>query len=166
MPSPHEELHSLGAFVVSWSVYDAVLEVGIIRELGVETLKGSIVTCQISTAHRAGILSALLKLRDEKHPAVNAIKDLTDMANRNAIHHSLMEVAPEPVTILRRRLDNGNYKTHRMDFTDGALKAHVLDTNRRIAELQSLLGISDTDISAFAYGSMLDSKPRQSPPQN
>ena len=138
----------IGYFVTLWSVFETVLEVGIMRELEISAAKSSILTCDMGTKARAEILRSLIYLRDPENRARSLISKIQSEGERNTIHHGTIQVRPLPHRFIKRTA-NGKYQERIIEFSPDRLRAHITKLIELIDELQKELDISDEDLNRF-----------------
>ena len=97
-------IYALGQFVMSWSLIESTLEIGISKQLGLNPLEASVVTAGLQFRNRAAILLSLLN----RDPAANAaaiktIKAIQGVSHRNDILHSVVGGGANTIWFNRRK---------------------------------------------------------------
>lgn len=103
MADPHI-LMMLGNFVLAWSLIESTIEVGIGKQLGTAPLETSIVTAGLMFKARAAILMSLLNRDPKKNEqALNVLKKIEKIEDRNDIMHSVVGGAKNQIWFNRRK---------------------------------------------------------------
>jgi hypothetical protein len=155
-------VRGVGAFVILWSVFEAVLEIGIMRELKLSPVKSAIVTCEMGTKARSGCLRSLISLDRPKHEALGLILRIINEGERNTIHHGMIQVRPAPIKFIKRTA-GGSYKETITSFSSQKMQSHINKLSGLINSLQSSLGITDNDLNTFLEESRPTSNSSMSP---
>ena len=138
-----------GYFMVSWAQFEAVIEVTIMRETKMEAVPAIIVCSGLAFERKASIARSLLALRgDAGKPAIDLINKIVSEAERNALLHSLADVQPKRLELLRRSTDQ-KLVVKSKAFDGPGMQAKVSALRARIGELKSVLGISDADLKNY-----------------
>lgn len=153
--APHnKELHAAmqgayGLFLMIWGVFETIIEVAIARQLGIDFLRGNIVTSGLAFERRASVLRSLLALHGERHAEpIKLITQIAQEASRNALIHGMVFVGEKELTFVKRDTSQELRVTEKTFSVEGLLK-HVTSIRIKVEQLQPLLSVSDDDLHAF-----------------
>jgi hypothetical protein len=152
--------------MVAWSVLESVLEVAIMKQLGITEMQTAIITSSLGFKARASILSSLLALHNGTHTkAIKLLNQITQDAKRNALVHGHIFVGEhEKLTFVKADVSQ-RYRARRTTFSAADLIIHVQTLNTSVHALQVLLGVSDDELDSFAkIGFNASAKANEKPP--
>jgi hypothetical protein len=145
-----EVLKAYGLFMVTWSVLESLLEVAIKKQLGITEVQTAIVTSSLGFRARSSILSSLLALDGAKqNGAISLLNKISEDAKRNTLVHGHIFVGEEEKLTFVKADISKRYRAKRASFTSSALLRHVQTINSDIANLQTLLRITDQELDSF-----------------
>jgi hypothetical protein len=142
-------IHALGQFVMSWSLIESTLEIGISKQLKLDPLEASIVTAGAQFRNRAAILMSLLN-RDPpaNASAIKTIKNIQNISHRNDILHSV--VGGSATTIWFNRRKTGDQFASKIEVYDlTRLSEAAAECTDLATTLMADLGISPDDYRMF-----------------
>jgi hypothetical protein len=115
-----------------------------------EPIPAIIICSGLGFERKASIARSLLALRDDSgREAVSLINRIVTEAERNALIHSLVEVQPKRIELLKRQTDQ-KLKVQARTFDGTAMSAKTTSLQTRLVELKALLGISNQDLLDYA----------------
>lgn len=147
---PEEKLtQALGQFIMGWALVESTIEVGIAKQLKLAPFEGSIVTAGLMFKARASILQSLLK-RDPKAnaAAIDTIKEIQDVEDRNDILHSVIGGSKSQIWFNRRKTQR-KFTSKIENYDRQRLLSACLKCSDLASKLQQDLGITNADYSAF-----------------
>jgi hypothetical protein len=142
-------IHALGQFVMSWSLIEATLEIGISKQLSLDPLEASIVTAGAQFRNRAAILLSLLNRNPPANaPSVKTIKKIQNISHRNDMLHSV--VGGSATTIWFNRRETGDQFTSKIEEYDLDRLSNAAEECTDLATtLMANLDISPDDYRMF-----------------
>lgn len=135
--------------MVAWAVLEGVVETALVKELGLGSQRGLIVTTGMQFRQRTLALIGLLEKRStQPHEAIALLKKVEKIAKRNAIVHGHVVVGvPGQLTFVKSNVNEG-YSARAFTFTGPALEGHIARLTEETNRLQRLLNVSDQDIQS------------------
>ena len=150
-PSHTKSLNAYGLFMVTWSILESVLEVAIMKQLGINEMQTAIVTSSLGFKARASILSSLLALHGDKHSeTIKLLNQITQNAKRNTLVHGHIFVGEHEKLTFVKADASQRYRARRATFSAADLITHVQTLNSSIQSLQAFLGVTDDELNSFA----------------
>jgi hypothetical protein len=144
---------ALGYFIMGWSRIDGMMEVAIVKELGLGALDGSTVTAGLQFRGRSEILLSLLNRDPIKNKtAIHVVKDMQNLSERNDILHSVMGKSPSAISFYRRRT-NGRFTSKIERYDEERLLRLTLRCSGLADQLQHALEIRTDDYLSFFHTS-------------
>lgn len=166
-------LAAYGTFMVTWSGFEATLEMGIMKRTKMRPVVSSLVTSGLPFERRASILRSLLsgdpdkaKIGDYKE-AVRLINSITQEAERNHLIHGLVFLGlkdKKPSLGFVKRITDQEFKGKWKEFTSDSMYKICESISKKTERLQDLLEISPEDAALFSnIGLILSNRLRTSP---
>ena len=166
-------LAAYGMFMVTWSGFEAALEMGIMKRTKMDPVISSLVTSGLTFERRASILRSLLAGDPDKtksvdyKEAIRLINSITQEAERNHLIHGLVFFSlqgEKPKLGFVKRVTDQRFKGKWKEFTSNSLNDLCRSIATKTARLHALLGISPEDAALFSnIGLVLSSNSRASP---
>ncbi|WP_143596114.1 hypothetical protein [Tistlia consotensis] len=147
---PETEIRTaLGHFIMGWAGLEAVLEISIAKQLGLEALEASIVTSSIQFKGRCAILLSLLNRNPGKYErGINAVKQIQNICDRNDILHSVMG-GSESIIWFNRRKTTNKFTSKIERYDSRRLNLLALKCGDLAGELMECLSISKDNYTSF-----------------
>jgi hypothetical protein len=145
-------LAAYGLFMVNWSLFEITLEVGIMKQVELHPVEGTIVTPGLQIERRASILRSLLAIHGEKFKeTITLINQVVAQAKRNSIIHGHVFFGGDgkEIKFVQRNTDQ-KLTAKSVSFDAKAMLAHAASLREKIVRLQELLSISNSDLEEFA----------------
>jgi hypothetical protein len=146
-------LAAYGLFMVNWSLFEITLEVGIMKQVELHPVEGTIVTSGLQIERRASILRSLLAIHGEKKfkETIMLINQVVAQAKRNSIIHGHVFFGGDgkEIKFVQRNTDQ-KLTAKSVSFDAKAMLAHAASLREKIVSLQELLSISNSDLEEFA----------------
>ncbi len=140
---------ALGAFHMTWSSFDHVLEIGIARLCNLDFEHANLLLHGISFTRKISIAKSLLNSIDQKHEALPLLRDISEVAKRNTLVHSYLTLKTGEAIKFNRR-DSADRFVHKVyEFTPNELYEHARKVSKTCLKIQKLLGIPDEDIKTY-----------------
>jgi len=158
-------LAAYGLFMINWSLFESVLEAAIAKRVGLDVVEGNIVTAGLAFERRASILRGLLAMNNKPPGAGKLINEITQEARRNSIIHGhvFVEEDGKKIIFVKRSVEQ-ELKANKQEFDHVSMLAHARALREKIQKLQSLLEITEEDLSEFSnIGQSLANKSATSP---
>lgn len=161
-----------GDFHAYWSTFDIMVEIMIMRKLGVDEQKNCIVCAGLGFGSKIYILCSLLNQYDGASAIVSMIKDVQSAAGRNGFAHGFFMLNPSigEFQLVRRNVQH-KYTANVSTFDDKKMQRHLKSFIAKVDELRAIMSISDRDIEdyvkhieAYALAQASQDKPHPSPP--
>ena len=147
--SHHDALHSLGMFVLSWSVLESYLEVGIAKQLALNSRDGAIVTASLQFKGRVSLLKGLLSRDSDRYAApIATLNLLMNRADRNDLLHGVLSIAPAGLVFTRRKSD-GTLKISKKGHTARSLRKTATEIASVTRSLAHALNITDDEFKRY-----------------
>lgn len=164
-------LSAYGIFMLVWGAFEAALELGIMKQTGMNIAISSLVTSGLPFERRASILRSLLSGRADKtvskedgEKAISLINSITNEAERNHLIHGLAFLGKSGSIGFVKRITDQKFKGKWKEFTTDSLLDLCTSVTIKTQELHRLLGISERDLQIFSnIGLILAKKLETSP---
>ncbi|MFL5005675.1 MAG: hypothetical protein ACJ8DU_00110 [Microvirga sp.] len=157
-------LANYGNFLILWSRFELIVEVALMRELGLKPLQNSVVFASIPFEAKLCILQSLLTLDDKDSTGANLLADARQAAERNGFIHSVIS-EDEPFTRFKfvRREVKRNYTVSAKEIDFEAMDAHLAGFTTPFEAVEAHFGVSVPEIEA--YTQEIESHPRAPAPR-
>jgi hypothetical protein len=141
-----------GSFLQLWQTYEIVIEVAIMRQLGLSIRQASIVLNSLNFAAKSSILLALLKEDGERNKgAVSAITEAQTQAERNDFTHSFLAFRGDgSMSLIRRNVRNGNYSVKPRDVSAISMHDHAFAFGENLRLAMEALEVTSEDIDRYS----------------
>lgn len=161
VPPSKAYLISYGLFMVTWSVFETILDVTIAREAGLKPPQSIIVTSGLGFERKASIARSLLALhKPQNEKAISLINKITQEASRNSLVHGIVFVGQNAIEFIKCDTDQ-SLKVKSKKFKDDELASLVASICGMIDQLQIELSVSNEDLAK--YGDSLKSLVTKAP---
>ena len=144
---------AIGNFIISFSLVEGVIEVGIAKQLGLDPIRASIVTAGLQFKSRASMLCSLLNLDRKKNAdAIKQLKAVMNRGERNDIVHAAVGLSAErdSITFHRRKVAH-EYKAYHRQYSSESLFLLAGEFTKAAMDLQKALGISRQEYRDFFH---------------
>lgn len=145
----HELVRSYGSFMVTWSIFEELLECVIWRETKMTATHAIIVVSGLGFERKASIARSLLALHGVRYAeAVSLINQITQDAERNALVHGLQQVALPGIRFLKRSTDQ-KLKIVSRYFDAPELDAKDQSLLKKVGRLQAAAQITERRLKSY-----------------
>jgi hypothetical protein len=169
-PSPfglqpfHHFFMEYGTFLGSWSSFEVLIEVALMRELRLSLDEACITFASVGSGARFNILYSLLSRRPQEAHKVAIISEAVDIAERNGFAHGFISVSPDGTNFTLVRRDIKKTLTVRpKTMTALQMQRHGHMFYGKFEEAQRAFGITDYDLIQYQRGVELLAKTPQAP---
>lgn len=153
MPTKTPISASIGYLHISWSGFELILELLCQKVLNISIKHNCIVFGSMAFGAKKEITISLIKENNlkNKNDIINTINEITKLASRNHLFHSMiyMNEPYSTVRFLKRDLKSGLKMAHKK-FTNDSLMQHVRKLSDEIMRLQNLCNISEDGIRLYS----------------
>jgi hypothetical protein len=167
-------LFQYGNFLVFWSTFEIVVEVVIMRQLGTDPERTSIVCGGLGIGAKMAILCSLLNRTAGNEKGVALFKEAQTLAERNSFAHGFFLVthATGGFELIKREVKD-TYRARVKQFDADLMDTHSTEFIRKVEAIQRHFAVSEKDlhdytkqIEAHALAHPSQGKPRPSPQTN
>ncbi len=164
-----------GHFMLVWAEFEAVIELGIMKQTGMDPIISQVVTSGLAFERRASILRSLLHIRsDPDDPndvaakkAISLINSIAQEADRNHLIHGvpigLQDKGGVRLGFVKRTTDQ-QFKGKWKEMDAKSFTTLNISIDKKTNELREFLGITDEDQRFFSnIGRILSNKSFRSP---
>jgi hypothetical protein len=148
-PADPRLIEALGHFVMSWSLIESALEIGISKQLGLAPLESSIVTAGLQFRGRASILLSLLNRNSDNYvAAIKTVKNIQNIEDRNDVMHSVVGGSGSTIWFNRRKTGE-RFASKIEEYDHSRLLGAAFRCTDLATTLMSDLGICADDYRLF-----------------
>jgi hypothetical protein len=143
-------LQGYGNFLATWSTYEIVVEILIMRELGIKPEQASIVCAGRAVDVKLNMLQALMGERAKGHAGLTALIKAREEAERNTFAHGFFRTNREhgDLFLISREVKRG-YKAWSKHLNYETMDHHLGKFLDLYLEAKRLFGVKDDDIEAY-----------------
>ena len=141
-----------GSFLQLWQTFELLVEIIIMKRLGITPRQASIVCGGINFQAKISIALSLLKEeRPRNEKAISALSTAKTEAERNDFIHSFLTHGRDgTLHLIRREIKPGGYSVERRVVTVDGMQSHAGQFAASFERAANELGISETDIDAYS----------------
>ncbi len=139
-----------GDFFAFWSTFDLIIEILIMRKLGIDEEQTCIVCAGLNFGSKIAILTSLLSRHADCEPQVAMIKKAQTLAARNGFAHGffLLNRQTAEFQLIRREVKD-RYTATSKKYDHEKMRKHTNDFTAHVTELMKSFSVSEDDIEGY-----------------
>lgn len=143
-------LFEYGNFLVFWSTFEIVVEVIMMRQLGTDAERTSIVCGGLGIGAKMAIVCSLLNRTLGNEKGVALLKEAQTLAERNSFAHGffLIEHATGGFELIKREVKD-TYRARVKKFDAELMDKHSTEFIRKVEEIQRHFSVTAKDLADY-----------------
>ncbi len=165
-------LQHYGDFFAFWSTFDLIIEIMIMRKLGIDEEETCIVCAGLGFGMKVAILKSLMNRHPDSAAHVADIEKAQNLAARNSFAHGFFMLNRSTAEFkLIRRAVKDHYTATTKHYNDATMEKHTKDFIAHVNEMMKTFLITEDEIEdyikrieAYALAQVAEDKHHPSPP--
>lgn len=141
-------LSRYGAFMVTWSNFEILIEVAIKKALRLSIEEANILLASLGFQAKANILYSLLQLQSGHSSKISAVRHVITLAERNFLVHGTF-FRPYGRTVIVRREVKHKYSSKAREITADSMDAHCDKVVQAIVKARAVLQVEEDEIVEY-----------------